>query len=108
MNTYPTFHQLIGSSKDIVDDRETDYSLAGDAHSRSLYPAIKHKFTIIHILNNTDLATWDTFYGTNRSLAITFAWLRTATNFTCLFGSAPKQDSLDANRTKVTVELIEQ
>lgn len=108
MNTYPTFYQLIGSVKDLVDDRQIDYSLAGAAHSRSLYPAAKHKFTVMHFLSNTDLATWDAFYAANRSSAVLFGWLRTASTFTCLFGSAPKQDSLDVNRTKVTVELIEQ
>ena len=110
MATYPAaFKQLgAGSVEEWVDDVSLDRAVGGSVKARAFYTAKKRKFTVRHVLNTADRATFQTFYNTNRVLAVTFTWTGDGQTYTCLFDGPPKVQSLTATLTQIDVKLVEQ
>jgi hypothetical protein len=109
MATYPAaYKQLIGSVEEWLDDVIVDRATGGTAKGRSFYTAKKRRFKVRHILAATDRAAFQTFYDTNRTLAVTFVWAGDGVTYTCLFEGAPKYQYLGAALTQIDVQLAEQ
>jgi hypothetical protein len=108
MADYPAFGQVIGTTPEYEDDIVVDRAVSGGAHGRAFYTGAKRAFTVVHMLNAADLATWEAFYAANRLLAVNFTWLKTNTAYTCLFAGPPKFDPGKPPLTQVSVKLREQ
>jgi hypothetical protein len=108
MAAYPSFPQLIGSVEEWVDDVVLDRAVGGGVKSRSFFSAKKRRFLLKHTLDSTDRGTLQTFYDTNRALAITLVWAGNGQTYTCLFESAPKIEYLNGILANIEVRLAEQ
>lgn len=108
MNDYPSYDQLVTSGMDLLDDIAVDRSTSGAARSRSFYPSPKRRFTVEHLLDDTDYADLLTFYTANRGDTVSLTWDKDGQAYTCLFAQAPKPSFADHPFTRVTVVLEEQ
>ena len=108
MAAYPSLAQLVGSTEEWVDDVEVDRAVGGSTKARSFFPAKKRRFTIKHVLTAADRSTLQTFYNTNRALAVTLTWTGDSQAYTCLFEQAPRLDYIGGGLAKVEVRLVEQ
>ena len=108
MAAYPSFPQLVGSTEEWVDDIILDRAVGGGVKSRSFFAAKKRRFLVSHSLNATDRGTLQTFYNTNRALAITFVWNGDGQTYTCLFEEAPKIHYESGIWADIEVRLAEQ
>jgi len=117
MASYPGFKQLLGSSEEWVDDLVADRSVAGGVKVRAMFTARKRVFKLKHRLTTTEVFTsfggstsnaLDTFYDTNRLLAVTFTWAGDSTVYTCLFGRSPRITWDNVGLADVEVELWQQ
>lgn len=108
MAAYPSFPQLIGSTREAIDDLVLDRSVAGGAKSRAFYATKKNRFKIRHLLSATDAATLEAFYDTNRLLTVTLAWGGNGSSYTVLFEGPLRPESLGGGLTRYDVMLSEQ
>jgi hypothetical protein len=106
---YPSLTQLLNSTEEWVDDIVLDRAVNGTVKARAFFAAKKRRFVLQHDLSSTDRATLQTFYNTNRLLAVTLTWAADAQSYTCLFEGPPKINGyLGAGYASVTVVLAEQ
>jgi hypothetical protein len=108
MAAYPSFGQLIESAEEWIDDIVLDRAVGGSVKSRAFFAAKKRRFVVRHTLNATDYGTLQTFYNTNRALAVTLTWGGDGQAYTCLFEGAPKINYLSGALRHVEVRLVEQ
>lgn len=104
--TLPIFPQLDGSSIEWVDDLVTDRTLAGTAKSRAAYPSKKRNFRVLHRIQSSDLAAFETFYNTYRKVAFYFTWAGGGSEVLCRFRSAPRLTWTNT-RVEIQSDLLE-
>lgn len=110
MATYPfaASAQLLTSAEQWVDDIKADRAVDGTGYVRVFYPAKKHQFALRHTLNATDLATFRSFYDTNRGLTWTLTWGGDGNTYTCVFSSGVKVTYLGNGLANVEATALEQ
>lgn len=108
MAAYPSFAQLMGSSEEILDDVQVDRAVNGSVKSRAFYSAKKRRFTLKHVLDNTDVNTLLSFYDSYRLSSNTFTWARDSTSYTVLFEAPPSVKALARGYNEVEVRLVQQ
>lgn len=111
MAAYPsTLKQLLGSTRESVDDLDVDYALAGNAKGIAYYTVAKSRFKLVHVLTASELATLVSFYDTNRTLSISFTWQKTGTAYpTCIFGGPIREVANPSpGLTRVEVTVVQQ
>jgi hypothetical protein len=92
MADYPAFPQLIGSQQGWADDQVNDVAVNGRPMARAFFDGKKRVFKIMHLLDNTDIATLESFYDTNRLLDFVFRWKCDGPQYNVMFDGAPKVD----------------
>lgn len=107
MAAYPSYFQRAGTSETWVDDVTIDRAVNGTPKGRAYFTAKKRAFTVVHLLNPTDRVALETFYNTNRLLAMTFTFMPNNTVYNVLFARAPRLSYRGAMAV-VEVELVEQ
>jgi hypothetical protein len=109
MASYPTFPQLTSAPPPVNrDDLAVDEAMNGGVKARAYFAAVKHRFTIHHVLNATDYATLVSFYNANRLLSFSFTFQRNGGTAypTCIFAAPIKeltQESPGLVRVEVTI-----
>lgn len=112
MAAYPSsLPQAAGSSEEWVDPIELSYSRAGSVKARRLQSAKKRAFVVEHsFLTEAQRSTLESFYDTNRSIALTFAWNDApGTTYNVIFSDASGLTfkRVAGNYYDVTVRLAE-
>lgn len=102
---YPSFSQLVGSTVRHLSDRTVVRDTGGTARAASFYDAVKRQFLVKHSLSTADLATLETFYGSNQTASFDFTWALNGTTYTCIFGDGGIRVNPGAVHHDVTVEL---
>ena len=91
MAAYPSYPQLAGSKAIPRDDIDTDYAVSGALQQRSYYTVLKRDFALEHLLNAANVATYRTFYSTNRILQCTFVFAGDGVTYNVRFKGPPKE-----------------
>lgn len=117
MASYPSYPQLVGSVEEWVDDLVADRAVNGSVKVRAMFTTRKRRFLLKHRLTTAQVYTsyggsaanaLQTFYDTNRLLAVTFTWTGDSTSYTCLFARPPKLSWDNVGLADVEVELLQQ
>ena len=109
MAAYPSsLAQLVGSTEEWIDDVDVDRAVGGGTKVRSFFSAKKRRFTLKHVLTNALRDSMETFYDTNRALAVTLTWAGDGHTYTCLFEGGPRLDYIGGGLMRAEVRLVEQ
>lgn len=117
MAAYPSYPQLVDSREEWIDDLVADRAVNGSVKVRAMFSSKKKRFLLKHRLTKAQIYTdyagtaanaLQTFYNTNRALAVTMTWTPDATAYTCLFAGAPRLTWINPNVADVDVELLQQ
>jgi hypothetical protein len=88
---YPTFPQLLGSTRETFDDLTLDRAIDGTGRGRAFFVGRQDRFVLRHVLRPADWTTLLTFYDTNRTLPITLKFDGDgATYSNVMFSRAPR------------------
>ena len=89
MANYPSIEQRVGSKATPQSGIRLDRASNGDVRTQILYSADRKDFKIVHLVDSTEKSTLDTFYTTNKALAVTLAWTADGQSYNCVFVEAP-------------------
>lgn len=107
MASYPSYGQMVGSSMTYMDDIRVDRAVGGNARVRSLFPATKSQFALVHRLTEAEVSSLMSFYTTNRLLPVDLTWDGDGQSYTCLF-AGPPQVKYDVNDWFEVIVRLEQ
>ena len=85
MANYPSIAQLVGSKATPQSGIRLDRASNGDVRQQIIYSADRKDFKVVHQVDATDKSTLDTFYSTNKALAVTLTWTADEQNYNCIF-----------------------
>lgn len=89
MAAYPSLAFLEGSAEEYLDGRSVRRATNLAAKARRLAPTDKRRLTLKHMLSDAERTTLETFYGTNKDLAIDVTW--NGATLSCVFGAPARQ-----------------
>ena len=107
MATYPSHGQVIRSSDPWMTGIQIDRAVNGSARGRTFYTAKKRRWTVTHVLNRTDAASFETFVDTYGSTVNTFTWAATGTTYNVLIAGVTSKPIANGH-TEFTVQLEQQ
>lgn len=91
MAAYPDFDQVIGSSREFLDDLQVDEAVDGSARSRAFFPAVKVRLRLVHKMTEAEIDTLMTFYNANRVLpSVDVQWKCDGPIYVCVFAGPPQ------------------
>lgn len=100
------FDQLLGSVHEKMDDVVIDRAIDGSGYARAFYTAPKDRFTLIHILSETERDSLLSFYASHRTVVVDLTWQGDGAVYASLFFSGPPDlVYLGRGRLRATVKL---
>ena len=110
MATYPTLSQTYESERTRLDGIATDEGGDGSLWVRQMYPADKHSFSVVHVVNASQKSTLEAFYSANKALAfdLVFRDDLTTTYAGCVFVKSPQYKLISRGSWRATVQIRQQ
>lgn len=95
MAAYPSYPQMVGSTRFYRDGRVVVRDDGGGLHVGSLYDEPKSSFTVKHLLSRSDAAALRTFYADNMGVPFDFVWAEDGGSYSCCFGAGGVRISIN-------------
>jgi hypothetical protein len=110
MATYPTLSQTYESERTRLDGIATDEGGDGSLWVRQMYPADKHSFSVVHVVNASEKSTLEAFYSANKALPFDFVFRDelTTTYTGCVFVKSPQYKLISRGSWRATVQIRQQ
>jgi len=106
--SYPSIEQRVGSKPTPQSGIRPDRASNGDIRTQILYSGDRKDFKVVHQVDATEKSTLDTFYATNKGLAVTLTWAADGQEYNCVFTDAPDYTPRGDGYWDVVVLLSEQ
>mgnify|MGYP006911039222 FL=1 len=110
MATYPSLKQTYESDRQRLDGIVADEGGDGSLWVRQMYPADKHSFSVVHVVNASEKSTLEAFYSANKALQFDFVFRDelTTTYTGCVFIKSPQYKLMSRGTWRATVQIRQQ